>query len=164
MGGIAQWIEAGQHLQGDGGIGVPYIGLGDTEVPGEAPGTIHPHTAGAGAQVSAPGQAVAAVTADQMPLSADHISGVKILDQIPYRFHGAGELVTDDQRNRYVLPGPFVPVVDMHIRAADRCLVDLDQDIGQPDLRFGNLLQPESGFCNFLYQGFHACSTVTLQR
>jgi hypothetical protein len=44
----------------------------------------------------------------------------------------------------------------MHVGTADRGFVDLYKDIGQADFRLGDLLEPETGFCLFLYKSLHA--------
>ena len=73
MGGVAEGVEAGEHLQGDAGIGVPDVGLRDAQQLGEAALAVHPHPAGAGAQVTPAGEAVAALPAHDVALAVDDV-------------------------------------------------------------------------------------------
>ena len=58
-------------------------------------------------------------------------------------------------RNGYGLAGPIIPVVDVHIGAADGSAQDADAHIIGPDRRQGNLLQPEARFRLGLDQRLH---------
>ncbi len=153
--GVAQRVEAGQDLQRDARVGVPDVGLRHAQVLGEAALAVHPHPAGAGAQVTPARQAVAAVPADQVALPAHRLAGEKVPDHGAHALHDAGELVPDHQGHRHVLRGPGVPVVDVQVRAADGGFPDADQHVGGADFRLAHLLQPEPGLGPLLDQSLH---------
>src|SRR5690606_24490205 len=50
---------------------------------------------------------------------------------------------------------PVVPVVDVHVRAADRGLRDPDEHIVGTGLRLGDVLHPDAGPRFLLHQRFH---------
>lgn len=61
--------------------------------------------------------------------------------------HGAGELMAHDLRDAGTDPllGPLVPLVDVHVRAADGGRVYLHQGLVRADLRDRHLLQLRPG-------------------
>src|SRR5262249_39056030 len=56
-------------------------------------------------------------------------------------------------RDRFLCPG--VPVVDVHVRAADGCFQYADQRIVVADLWNGNFLEPQTGLGFCLHDGLH---------
>ena len=56
----------------------------------------------------------------------------------------ATEFVPGGQRDRDRVPGPFVPLIDVYVGAADRGLVDLDQDVVVADSRNIDVLHPDA--------------------
>ena len=56
----------------------------------------------------------------------------------------ADELVADDERDGDRLLRPCVPRVDVQVGAADAGLAHADEDVVDPDLRLGHVLEPES--------------------
>ena len=55
----------------------------------------------------------------------------------------ADKLMADDHRHRNRFLRPGVPVVDMHVGAADSGAIDLDQHIVDADFRFRDVFQPQ---------------------
>src|SRR5258708_39498726 len=55
--------------------------------------------------------------------------------------------------DRFLRPG--IPLVDVHVGAADRRLVDLDEYIVRTDLGLGDVIEPDTGGCLFFDQCFH---------
>ena len=72
----------------------------------------------------------------------------------------AHKLVTHHHRHGNRLLGPGVPVVDVHVGAADAGAADLDQHVVDADLRFGDVLQPQPGAFSRLTNAFIVCSSV----
>ena len=72
----------------------------------------------------------------------------------------AGIFVADDHRHRDGVPGPRVPVVDMHVGAANAGLVDADKHVARSDCRNGHVAEPKSGFRFIFDQGSQWCSLI----
>ena len=96
------------------------------------------------AQVPPAGQAVAAAAADDVPLAADDLAGVEVVDVRADLDDPADELVADDHRHGDRLLRPGVPVVDVHVGAADAGAQHLDQHVVDADRRHRHLLEPEA--------------------
>ena len=97
-----------------------------------------------GAQVAATGHAVTAAAADDVTLAAHEVADLEVADVRAEADDLADELVPDDHRHGNRLARPLVPVVDVEIGAADPRLPDADQDVVDPDVRLGNVLEPEA--------------------
>jgi threonine dehydrogenase-like Zn-dependent dehydrogenase len=63
----------------------------------------------------------------------------------------AAELMPGCQRHRYRALCPVIPLVDVNVGAADRRLVDLNQDIVVADLGHRDILHPDPTFCFSFY-------------
>jgi hypothetical protein len=100
------------------------------------------------------GQTVSTPPADHVPLAADDVAQVKVVnvradfDDPPY------ELVPDNQRDRDRSLRPVVPVVDVHVGAADPRAQHLDQHIVDADLRLGHVLKPQADLAIFFNKRF----------
>ena len=110
----------------------------------KAPGPVHAHAGRVRAEVPPPGQAVPAEPADDVPLPADHVPGLEAPHIASDGRHRPRELVADHERGADRPSRPVVPVVDVDVGAADRGLVDPDEDVVDARLRDGDLLQPEA--------------------
>jgi hypothetical protein len=74
-----------------------------------------------------------------MPISGDEIADFEIVNIASNLNDPAHKLVTNRHGDGNSLPGPLVPVVDVNVRAADRRLVNLDEDVIDPHFRDRNL-------------------------
>ena len=79
------------------------------------------------------------------PSPSTRSPGLEALDVVAGLHDHADELVADDHRRLDGLLGPGVPVVDVHVRAADRGLLDLDQDVVDARAWHGDFGQVEAG-------------------
>ena len=95
------------------------------------------------AEVAPPGHAVAAAAADDVALAADEVADGEVAHVRAERDDLADELVPDDHRHGDRLRRPVVPLVDVEVGAADARLVHPDQDVVDPDLGLGDVLEPE---------------------
>ena len=95
------------------------------------------------AQMPPPRETITTASADDMPLAADHVTHLDVRDVAAKCRHGAGKFMTDHHGHGDGLLRPLIPVVDMHIGAANGGLMDLDQDIIEAHLRHGHILQPQ---------------------
>src|SRR5260370_22782856 len=84
--------------------------------------------------------AIAGVEAAHLAAQFDDFSGVFMADG-----HGYG--------NGFLRPG--IPVVNVHVGAAYRRAVDLDEHVIVADRRLRDVLQPDTGFRTRLDQRFH---------
>ena len=107
------------------------------------------------AEMPPAGHAVAAPAADDVALAAHEVAHREVADVRPEPDGLADELVADHHRHRDRLRRPLVPLVDVEVGAADPRLVNADQDVVDPDLGLGHVLQPEPFLGLGLDQGTH---------
>ncbi len=105
------------------------LDMGRARYSANAPGPVDPDAAGVGAQVAPAGHAVAAAPAHHVALAGDDLARVEVDDVGPHRHDLADKLVAHHHGHRDGLLRPGVPVVDVHVGAADRGAPDLDQDV-----------------------------------
>src|SRR4029079_1839921 len=75
---------------------------------------------------------------------------------VAHRHHGAGDLVAERHRHlRDPLVGPFVPVVDVQVRSADRGAVDLHEHLTLTCFGNRDLHEIGAGLAGGLAQGAH---------
>ena len=79
----------------------------------------------------------------------------KSLTLLPDLDDPADEFVPDHQRHGNGLLRPGVPVVDVHVGAADARAQDLDQHVVDADLGQGTSSSHKPVFGLAFYQGFH---------
>ena len=100
-------------------------------------------------------QAVATPPAHHVPLPADDLARMKVLDVRPHLNHPADEFVPHDQRHRHGLLRPGVPIVNMQVRPADPRAQNLDQHVVDPYRRHRHILQPKPLLRLPLHQRLH---------
>jgi hypothetical protein len=135
VGRVAQRVEDRRHLVGDVVGQVVGVHGRDREILGESARPVDPDAQGVGAEVAPPGAAVAALAAGDVALARDPVARLEAGDFAADLGDHAAELVAHGHGHGDGLARPFVPVVDMHVGAADRGLADLDQEIVGPDPR-----------------------------
>ncbi len=145
--GVAERIEDGGQLIGDVVRQLEGVEGRDHQVFGEGTRAVHTHTNGVAAQVGATGTAVAAVAAGDVAFAGDAIADGEAAHFLADGDHLSHILVPHHHGDGNGLLGPLVPVVDVHVGAADGGLADLDEqivvaelgsrDIGHPDADFG---------------------------
>jgi hypothetical protein len=99
-----------------------------------------------GAEVAAAGETVAAVSANDVAFSTDDFSGRKTSDVRADGGDFTYEFVADDQRSFYGGLGPWVPVADVEVCAADAGFEDADEDVVDAGFGDGDIFEPEAGF------------------
>ena len=107
------------------------------------------------AQVTPPGEAIAAASAHDVPLAADQVAGMKVRDVRTDFDDFAGKLVANDQRNLDRGLRPVIPVIDMQVGPANAGGKDADLDIVNARFRLRHILQPQAGAFVSLNKGFH---------
>ena len=119
MDGIAERVENGGNVQIYAGPVVPDIGHGQGDVFRERAGAVDADALRVGAQVTPPGEAIAAAPADDVAFAADDLAGEKVGDIVADFHNLADKLMPDSQRDGNRLFSPGVPVIDMQVGAAD---------------------------------------------
>ena len=127
----------------------------DAEVLRERAGPVDADALRVLAEVPAAREAVAADAADDVALAVDQVALLEALDGGAHLLDHPDELVADDHRRLDGLLGPVVPVVDVDVGAADRGLLDPDQDVVRARHRHGDLGQLEARAGPHLGKGFH---------
>ena len=127
----------------------PDVGHRQRQVLGERPGAVDADALGVLAQVPPAGQAVAAPAADDVPLAADDLADVEVLDVRADLDDLAHELVADHHRHRDRLLRPGVPLVDVHVGAADPGPQHLDQHVVDADPGTGTSSSQRPGLASF---------------
>src|SRR4030088_692535 len=129
-------------------------GIESVSLKGVAAG-IARHWAKAPGRWTRAGTAVAEVTAGDVPLARTAIALLQALHFRAELDDAAAILMTHGHRHRNGFLRPGVPVVDVHVGAADRGLGDLDQHVIGADLGLGDVLEPDTGRRPLLDQCFH---------
>mmetsp|Transcript_21172 Transcript_21172/g.49211 ORF Transcript_21172/g.49211 Transcript_21172/m.49211 type:complete len:224 (+) Transcript_21172:474-1145(+) len=107
------------------------------------------------AQVPDASTAVPAVTAHHVAFAAHAVSDLKAAHALAHLYDGACKLVTNCHAVRYGLLGPLVPMVDVHVGAADGSTVNLDQHIVEARFGDGLPVHPYAGLRPQLGKGLH---------
>src|SRR5882757_2841948 len=100
-------------------------------------------------------EAISAMAANDVSFSADHLAGKKVFHVRTDFDDFADELMSDNHRHGNGFFGPFIPLVDVDIGAANASAVDLDQNVVDADFGFGNVFEPKTGFRFPFYKSFH---------
>ena len=129
MDGVAKRVETGQNIERNGGIGVPCIGGRDRHQFRPRARPIDANTLSIGAKMPPTGQTIAAMSAGNMTFADDKIALGKPADIAADAINFADELVPDRHRDRDRFLCPRIPVVNMDIGPADRCLERANEDV-----------------------------------
>ena len=132
--------------------------IGSATQLGERARALHAEPDRVRAEMPPPGHAVAAAPAHDVPLAADEVADLEAADVRADLDDLADELVPDHHRHRDRPLRPRVPVVDVQVGAADPGLVHPDQDVVDPDLRRGDVLEPEARRRLSLHERLHVAT------
>jgi hypothetical protein len=161
---VAQRILDAGKFRRYGAIVLPGAGSRDNDVGREAAVHVDAENACVGAHMPLINQALRAVPADPMALTADVVAYLQTLNLITDFHYLSGKFVPHDARRVYPIGGPAIPAIDMIIGATNRCRLDAHLDLVRAnDLRLGYDpdLRARSRFClhNRLHCGLHgACN------
>ena len=98
------------------------------------------------------------MAADDVALPAHQLTDVQTTDVAAEGVDHPDELMADDKRHRYRTLRPFVPLVDVHIGAADGGLEDADQHFVAPDRGSGTSTSSRPGPAAVFTNAFMRCS------
>ena len=106
-----------------------------------------------------PCQAIATMSTGDVPLAHDQIALAKAFHVFTHTINNAHKLVADGHRHRNGFLRPGIPVVDVQVRATDRCFQHSNQHVVAADFWNRNVLEPETrlrfGFDNRLHRLLH---------
>src|SRR5882757_4996725 len=120
-----------------------------------SPGTINADTLRVWTQMPPSREAIPTMPTGDVPFGDDEIAASKTFDVVPHAIHNADKLMANDHRHRNRFLRPCVPVINMHVRATDRCLQDADEHIIAADCRNRNILEPKARLGFRLHNGLH---------
>ena len=158
MRGIAEGIENGADLVRHCGRKLVGVLGRDADELGEAARPVDAHSDSVGAEMPLAGAAVAAMSTGDMAFTGDAVAGLEVRYLIADRRHFAHELVADGHRHGDRGLRPLVPIVDMHVGAADGAAAYANQHILRSDLWNRYLFHPQTGLAFLFHQSAHDCS------
>src|SRR5690606_30784354 len=153
--GVPVGVEEGGQLARDLVGDRPQVAGRHHDVLREGAVAVHADANRVGAQVLAPGAAVAAVAADDVALGRDPLPDPVAGHARAEAGDPADELVADHQALRNRALGPFIPEVDVQVGAADGGLLEADQHLVRTRFGHRNLLHPDAAGQLALDQGLH---------
>ena len=136
---VAERVEDRRDVSIDRTFVMPHVGHRKRDVLGERARPVHADPLRERAEVASPRHAVPAPAADDVAFPAHEVALAEVAHVGADLGDLADELVPDDQRQRHVLLGPLVPVVDVEVGPADPGSVHADQDVVDPDLGLRDL-------------------------
>jgi hypothetical protein len=134
---------------------VPDVRSGHRDVLGEATVAIDADDSRERTDVCVAGSAQQATAVHDVAFGRHTIALLHISDEAPDLDDIAGELMPHDERRLATAFCPRVPIVDVHIGAADSRASHSNQNFVLSDPRLRDILQLETGCSGFLYQRFH---------
>ena len=143
--GVAERVEDGQSVERDPLVRRPDVDRRERQVLGEGAGRGRADAHAVRAEVTAPGAAVAAVAADDVPLAGRQLPELEAAHPVSQLDDPAHELVAGDQRHGDRALRPLVPLVDVHVRAADGGLEHTDHHFSGAGAGDGDALERQTG-------------------
>ncbi len=159
--GVAEGIEYRAHFQCDMIGQREDVRCRDCDALCKRPGPINPDPEGVGAEVSSPGPTIAAMPTCEMAFARHPLAHHHIGHGRADRRHDAAELVPRHHPDRNGGGGPLVPVVDVQIRAADRGVCDVDENVVRAEFRLGHFRHLQAGGGRPLHESSHATSPIS---
>src|SRR5580693_3952820 len=105
--------------------------------------------------MTAPGETIAASSADHVTFSTDDIAGMKIGDVRSGFDDFTDKLVANRHRHRNGALRPIVPFINMDVCPANSRAAHADQDVVHTGPRHLNIFQPQPRLALALNEGFH---------
>ena len=140
MGGVAEGIEERDHILRQAFIDDDDVGLRDADVFRKRAVAVHADADGVLAPLDVAAVAVAAAVTGDVALAGNALANVQSGDARAKLGDLADVFMADGHGRLDVLLRPWIPVINMYVRAADGGLVDLDEDLTGAGLGNGNLL------------------------
>src|SRR5207249_1037620 len=99
--------------------------------------------------------AIPASSTSHMTFATHQLAGMKVGHIGPNCNDFADEFVPNDHGHRDCVFGPLIPVVNVHIGAANSCHQDADLHIINTDLRLRHLFEPQTAGSFSFDESFH---------
>src|SRR6185437_15803689 len=131
--GIAQRIENGSVVSGNGRIELPNIRFGNLDVLGKCAVGVDTDNLHKLANVSFAGAALQAFAAIDVHLGGDEVTFLDTCDLAAHSSHGSTEFVSGHQWRVNALLRPGIPLVNMQVGAADRSHFHFDKNVCRPN-------------------------------
>src|ERR1017187_10248688 len=103
------------------------------------------------------GQAIAAASAGDMPLTAHDVAGIEVVYVRSNLDNLADKFMPDGHRHGNCFLRPVVPLIDVNVGPADTGIADADQHVIDPHRGLCDTLQPTPMFRAPLHQTLHKC-------
>ena len=129
MDGVAKRIETGEDIERNGGVGMPGVGSGDGDELRPRARPVDADALGVGAKMPPARQTIAAMPAGDVTFADDEIALGESAHIAADAINFADELVPDRHRDRDRFLCPRIPVINMNIGPADRCLERANEDV-----------------------------------
>ena len=142
MDGVAEGIEDSRHFLIDLRVMPPDVGHRQRNQLSKTTRPVHADAQRLRAEMPSPRQAVPAAAANHVALPADDVPATEIIYVRADFDDLTNEFMSNDHRYRDCLPGPVIPLEDMHVGAADTCVSNADQHVVDADGGFWNFFQP----------------------
>ncbi len=153
--GVAEGVEDGGDVERHVLVMPPDIGHGQGDVLGECARAVHADTLRVRAEMASAGQAIAASPASDVAFTAHDVAGEEVQHVGADFRDAADELVTNGHGHGNDLLGPIVPLVNMHVGAADTGPQHLDENVVDSDFGDFDVFEPQAGLAFTFHQGFH---------
>src|SRR6267154_818493 len=92
-------------------------------------GTVNADTLRVWTQMPPSSEAIPTMPTSDVPFGNDEIAASKTFDVVPHAIHNADKLMANDHRHRNRFLRPYVPVINVHVRATDRCFQHANQHV-----------------------------------
>ena len=154
---ISKRIKNRVHLFRYIRIAGPYVRSRDDQILRKRSVAVYAYALGILAVFLVSFQTVAAFSTCDMSFSGHQVTDIKSANAFPCLHDFPNILVAGRKTNGNRMLCPVIPLPDMYVCPADRCLVDLDLHIIRSHLRYGYSLHPESLFRFLLDKRPHHC-------
>src|SRR5260370_11550637 len=105
-------------------------------------GTINADTLRVWTKMPSSGEAIPTMPTGDVPFGNDEVAAPKAFDVVAHAIHNADKLMANDHRHGNRFLRPCIPVVDVHVRAADRCFQHANQHVVAANFWNRNFLDP----------------------
>ena len=142
---IAEGIEDRRVTVVNGVRKWEHINRRQRDVFGKAAWPVHPNPHRVSAQMTGSGAAVTAVAAGDVAFPTHPLAHAQALHMASNFGNTPDKLMTGDHWHRNSLLRPFIPVINVHVGAANRALGHLNQYVIGPDLGHRSIHHPDAG-------------------
>jgi hypothetical protein len=159
---VAHRIVDAADVERDVVVEVPDVRRRHRDVLGKTSVAIHADDLRVRADMGVAGPAQQASAVDDVALGGDAIAFAHVGDELACAHDLAGEFMADDERRLHAPLRPCVPVVDVHVGAADAGALHANQNFIVSNGGFGNVAECEPRCCRCFHERFHALTPLPI--